>query len=68
MILCSEPYFDDSDIPDDYFEQELPVDRNIDSSPLLESTNSSLRLDGQDGLVQSQSNLDHFVIDIKNIF
>ena len=38
----SEPYLDESDIPDDSFEQYLSVDGNINSSPpILESKNSS---------------------------
>ncbi|CAH3174116.1 unnamed protein product [Porites lobata] len=28
----SEPYLDESDIPDDCFESELPVNKNIDST------------------------------------
>ena len=65
----SEPYFDESDIPDDCFESELPVDKNFDSSPpASDSANSSTHSDGQNPLVQSQSNLDNSVIDDESIF
>ena len=51
----SEPYLDESDIPDDCFESELPVNKNIDSSPpASDSANSSTHLDRQNRPVQSQ--------------
>ena len=50
----SEPYLDESDIPDDCFESELPVNKNIDSSPPdSDSANSSTHLDRQNRPVQS---------------
>ena len=65
----SEPYLDESDIPDDCFESELPVNKNIDSSPPdSDSANSSTHLDRQNRPVQSQSNPDHSVIDDESIF
>ena len=64
----SEPYLDESDIPDDCFESELPVTKNIDSSPPdSDSANSSTHLDRQNRPVQSQSNPDHSVIDDESI-
>ena len=65
----SEPYLDESDIPDDFFESELPVDKNIDSTlPASDSKNSSAQSDQTNRPVQSQLNPDHSVIDDKSIF
>ena len=65
----NEPYLDESDIPDDCFESELPVDKNIDSTiPASVSKNSSTQSDQQNRPVQSQLNADHSVIDDESIF
>ena len=65
----SEPYLDESDIPADCFESELPVNKNIESSPPdSDFAHSSTHLDGQNPPVQSQSTPDNSVIDDESIF
>ena len=65
----SEPYLDESDIPDECFESELPVDKIIESSlPASDPANSSTHSDGLDPPVQSQSNPDNSVMDDESIF
>ena len=65
----NEPYLDESDIPDDCFESELLVDKNIDSTlPASVPKNSSTQSDQQNRPVQPQLNADHSVIDDESIF
>lgn len=43
----NEPYLDESDIPDDCFESEVPLDKNVSPKPVSDITNSSSHSDNQ---------------------